>query len=56
MKKTMHILSALTIAAALTLFTIACSNEDLLVEQPKAPANEAPVYHFNIPMAMRHVA
>ena len=49
MKKTMHTLSALTIAAALALFTTACSNDDIIVEQPKAPANEAPVYHFNIP-------
>lgn len=52
MKKTIHTLSALTIAAALTLFTIACSNEDLFIEQPKASANEAPVYHFNIPANM----
>ena len=52
MKKTMHTLSALTIAAALALFTTACSNEDLIVEQPKTPANEAPVYHFNIPANM----
>ena len=49
MKKTMHILSALTIVVALALFTTACSNEDLIVEQPKAPANEAPVYHVSIP-------
>ncbi len=55
MKKTTHILRALTIAVALVLFTTACSNEDMVVEkQPsetpavKASA-EAPVYHFSIP-------
>ena len=55
MKKTTHILRALTIAVALALFTTACSNEDMVVEkQPsetpavKASA-EAPVYHFSIP-------
>ena len=51
MKKTMHTLSALTIAAALALFTTACSNEDLFGEkqQSQAPVAEAPVCHFNIP-------
>ena len=49
MKKTMHTLSALTIAAALATVNIACSNDDIIVEQPKAPVAEAPVCHFNIP-------
>jgi len=53
MKTTMHSLSALTIAAALALFTSACSNEDLIVEeqpsQTPVPAAEAPVCHFSIP-------
>lgn len=47
----MHTLSALTIAAALTMFATACSNDDLFVEkqQSETPAAEAPVYHFSIP-------
>jgi len=51
----MHTLRALTIAAALALFTTACSNEDMVVEEqpsetPAVKASvEAPVYHFSIP-------
>ena len=56
MKNTMQTLSALTIAAALALFTSACSNEDLIVEeqpsQTPVPAAEAPVCHFSIPASL----
>ena len=55
MKKMMKTLSALTIAATLATVNMACSNEDLAIEQqPEAatPTAQAPVYHFNIPANM----
>ena len=51
----MKTLSALTIAAALATVNMACSNEDMAIEQqPEAatPTAQAPVYHFNIPANM----
>lgn len=52
MKKTINILGALAIAAALTTGFTACTNEDLIVNEQQQPAAEAPVYHVSIPASM----
>ena len=52
MKKTFHALGALTIAAALTLFTTACSNDDIAIEPQTEQPAAVKTYQVNIPATM----
>ena len=54
MNKTLHTLGALTIAAALNLFTTACSSDDIMVNDEPQPEQPAAVktYQLSIPATM----
>ena len=52
MKKTINILSALTIVAALTTGFTACSNDDIALEQPTEQSAVAKTYTMSIPATM----